>query len=34
MAVNDYKITDTTNQKVADEPGSTLSGTVAQNKAV
>ena len=34
MAVNDYKITDTTNQKVSDEPGSTLSGTVAQNKAV
>ena len=34
MAVNDYKITDTQGKKVSDVPGSTLSGTVAQNKAV
>ena len=32
--INDYKITDTQGNKVSDVPGSTLSGTVAQNKAV
>ena len=31
--IKDYKITDTTGYKVADVPGDTLSGTVAQNKA-
>lgn len=34
MAVNDYKITDTQDKKVSDVSGNTLSGTVAQNKAV
>lgn len=32
--IKDYKITDTTGYKVEDVPGDTLSGTVAQNKAV
>lgn len=30
--INDYKITDTTGYKVADVEGSTLTGTVAENK--
>ena len=32
--IKDYKVTDTTGKKVADVPGSTLSGTVLQNKKV
>lgn len=32
--IKDYKITDTAGYKVADVPGDTLSGTVAENKAV
>lgn len=31
--IQDYKITDTTGYKVADTPGDSLNGTVAQNKA-
>lgn len=31
--IKDYKITDTAGYKVADVPGNTLTGTVAQNKA-
>ena len=33
-SIKDYKITDTTGLKVADVPGSTLSGTIEQNKEV
>lgn len=33
-SIKDYKVTDTTGLKVADVPGSTLSGTIEQNKEV